>query len=227
MAAAGSSMKGFYTALAAVTLGGGIFILSKAMTSKPPLTTETLAPLAVGPRGVVEGSDSAVVQIMEFSDFECPYCARYATIQIPDIRQRLIATGKVRWSFMHFPLTGHQKSPMAHLAAACANAQGKFWPMHDMIYQNQDEWVESRNPQRALAAYAGRIGLDQSRYDQCVDQRTAWGSVLADKALGDSLSVGSTPTFYLNGRLMPNVPTADELVHIADSLAAARAATRH
>jgi protein-disulfide isomerase len=225
MAAAGS-MKGFYTALAAVLLGGGIFILSKAMKSKPPLTTETVAPLAVGPRGVVEGSDSAVVQIMEFSDFECPYCARFATIQMPDIRQRLIATGKVRWTFMHFPLQGHQKSPTAHLAAGCANAQGKFWPMHDMIYQYQDEWVESGNPERALADYARRIGLDQAQYQQCMDQRTAWGTVLADKHLGDSLSVGSTPTFYLNGRMMPGVPTADELVRVADSLALARPAIR-
>ena len=226
MAAAGS-MKGFYTALAAVALGGGIFILSKAMKSKPPLTTETIAPLSVGPRGVVEGSDSAVVQIMEFSDFECPYCARFSTIQMPDIRQRLIATGKVRWTFMHFPLQGHQKSPTAHLAAACANAQGKFWPMHDVIYQNQDEWVESRNPERTLADYARRIGLDQAPYAQCMDQRAAWGTVLADKQLGDSLAVNSTPTFYLNGRMMPGVPTADELAHLADSLALVRAPTRH
>jgi protein-disulfide isomerase len=218
MAAAGSSMRGFYTALAVVMLGGGIFILSKAMTSKPPLTSETVAPLSVGPRGVVEGSDSAVVKIMEFSDFECPYCARFATIQMPDIRQRLIATGKVRWTFMHYPLQGHTKSPIAHLAAACANVQGKFWPMHDMIYQNQDEWVEARNTERPLAQYARRIGLDETQYEQCMDQRTAWGTVLSDKQLGDSLSVGGTPTFYINGRLIPNVPTADELVQLADSL---------
>jgi protein-disulfide isomerase len=226
MAAAGS-MKSFYIALAAVALGGGIFILSRAMTSTPPLTTETLAPLAVGPRGVVEGSDSAVVHVMEFSDFECPYCARFGTIQMPDIRQRLIATGKVRWTFMHFPLQGHQKSPTAHLAAACANVQGKFWLMHDMIYQNQDEWVESGNPARTLAGYARRIGLDLAPYEQCMDQREAWGTVLADKQLGDSLLVNSTPTFYLNGRMMPGVPTADELAHIADSLALVRATTRH
>jgi protein-disulfide isomerase len=227
MAAAGSSMKGFYTALAVVMLGGGIFILSKAMTSKPALTADFAAPLALGPRGVVEGSDSAVLNVMEFSDFECPYCARFATIQIPDIRQRLIATGKVRWTFMHFPLNGHTKSPIAHLAAACANAQGKFWPMHDMIYQNQDEWVEARNTERALAGYARRVGLDETQYQQCMDQRSAWGRVLADKQLGDSLSVGGTPTFYINGRLIPNVPTADELVQLADSLgrvAAARTA---
>ncbi len=225
MATAGSSMRGFYMALAAVALGGGIFILSQAMNAKPPLTTDTIAPISAGPRGVTEGSDSAVVHVMEFSDFECPYCARFATIQMPDIRQRLIATGKVHWTFVHFPLTGHTKSPLAHLASACANVQGKFWPMHDVIYQNQAEWVESRNPERMLAGYARTVGLDQARYDECMDQRAAWGTVLADKQLGDSLSVGSTPTFYLNGRMMPSVVTADELQQIADSLAAARAAT--
>jgi len=218
MAAAGSSMKGFYTALAAVMLGGGIFILSKSMTAKPPLTSETLAPLSTGPRGVVEGSDSARIQIVEFSDFECPFCARFASVQLPDIRSQLLATGKVRWTFMHYPLQGHTKSPIAHLAAACANRQGKFWPMHDMIYQNQSEWVEARNTERALAEYARRIGLDQAQYSQCMDQRAAWGTVLSDKQLGDSLGVNSTPTFYLNGRMMPGVPSADELVQIADSL---------
>jgi protein-disulfide isomerase len=228
MATAGSSMKGFYIALAAVALGGGIFILSQAMNAKPPLTTDTVAPISAGPRGVTEGSDSAKVSVLDFSDFECPYCAGFATVQMPDIRQRLIATGKVRWTFMHFPLNGHQKSPLAHLAAACANLQGKFWPMHDVIYQNQAEWVESRNPERPLADYARRIGLDGAQYEQCMDQRAAWGTVLADKQLGDSLGVGGTPTFYINGRLFDERPglSTDRLSQIVDSLTAPAAAPR-
>jgi protein-disulfide isomerase len=233
MAAAGS-MKGFYTALAAVALGGGVFILGKAMKSKPPLTTQTLAPLAVGPRGVTAGSDSAPVQILEFSDFECPYCAAFASIQMPDAHSRLIGTGKVRWTFVHFPLDGHTKSPIAHLAAACANEQGRFWEMHDQIYQHQAEWTESRNPERALADYAAAVGLDRTRYRQCVDGRTAWGTVLADKALGDSIGVTGTPTFFLEGREVQSprgqAMSVDLLLKSVDSAIAAKrqpTTTRH
>jgi protein-disulfide isomerase len=223
--AAEQSMKGFYTALAVVLLAGGVFILSKALLRKPPLTSDTVAPLATGPRGVVIGSDSAPLNVMEFSDFECPYCARFATIQMPDVQQRLIATGKVRWTFMHYPLQNHVKSPTAHLAAACANEQGRFWQMHDLIYQNQDDWVQAGNPEGRLAGYAQRAGLDRARYDQCMATRSAWGTVLADKLLGDSLGIGGTPTFYLNGRLLADVPTVDQLVRIADSVVLAKAAT--
>ena len=220
--AAGQSMKGFYTGITVMMVIGGVFIVSKALTRQPPLTIETIAPLAAGPRGIPVGSDSAPVTVMEFSDFECPYCARFATLQMPDVQQRLVATGKVRWVFMHFPLQGHNKSPNAHLASACMQEQGKFWPMHDLIYQNQSEWTESGNPRRALKGYAERAGGDMARYDQCVSSRSAWGAVLADKHLGDSLGIGGTPTFYINGRLFDERQglSVDRLAQIADSLIA-------
>lgn len=221
MAAAGKPMMPFWVAFALIAVGGGLVIARTAMKASPPLTTETVAPLASGPRGVTMGPDSARVEIMEFSDFECPYCGRFAVLSMPDIKARLLPTGKVRWRFVNFPLTGHTKSPYAHLAASCANEQGRFWEMHDLIYLHQGDWTEAGNPLKDLEGYARQAGVpDMARYQSCISERRTWGSVLADKALGDSIGLGGTPTFFVNGRQLPGTPSVDELLRIADSLTA-------
>jgi protein-disulfide isomerase len=120
---------------------------------------------------------------------------------------------------MHYPLDNHTKSPQAHLAAACAHEQGRFWEMHDLLFENQDDWLRAGSPERLLAGYAERLRLDMTRYRSCVAERRPWNQVLADKAVGDSLRVGGTPTFYLNGRLLDETPTADVLLRLVDSIA--------
>jgi protein-disulfide isomerase len=220
---AGKSLTPFYIGLGVLAVAGAAFIIRSASGSRqPPLTTETTAPIAPGPRGITMGPDSAPVEIMEFSDFECPYCGQYAQIQMPDIRQRLIPTGKVRWRYLNWPIQGHRNSPYAHLAAMCANEQGsdKFWRLHDMIYEHQEEWGTVSNPSSRLEDYALQAGVDKSRFDACVKDRHAWGRVLADKALGDSLGVGGTPTFFINGHQWTGNrnPTTDQLLVIVDSL---------
>ncbi len=223
--ATGRSLTPFYAGLALVAVAGGLIIARSSGPRLPPLTTDTVAPLASGPRGVVLGPDSARVEIMEFSDFECPWCARFAVLQMPDVRQRLLPTGRVRWRFVNFPLQGHTKSPYAHLAAACANEQGRFWEMHDLIYQNQEDWVSSGRFERMIDGYAERAGVDKSLYQSCIRQRRTWGQVLADKALGDSIGLSrGTPTFFVNGRMLNDTPSVDQLVRIVDSIAPARGA---
>ncbi len=225
---ASGPMKRFYGALALVAVAGGLLIMRSAGNRTPPLTTDTVAPLATGPRGVVLGSDSAKVEIMEFSDFECPWCGRFAVLQMPDVRQRLLPTGRVRWRFVNFMIQGHTKSPYAHLAAACANEQGKFWEMADLLYQNQEDWVGSNSFQSMIDGYAERAGADKARYRSCIGERRAWGQVLADKRFGDSLGLDGTPTFFVNGRMLPatlNV-TVDYLLRMVDSIAPARPAAQ-
>jgi protein-disulfide isomerase len=223
---AAGSLKKFYGGLALLAVVGALVIMRSAGQRTPPLTTDTVAPLASGPRGVVLGPDSAKVEIMEFSDFECPWCGRFAVLQMPDVVQRLIPTGRVRWRFVNFMIQGHTKSPYAHLAAACANEQGKFWQMADLIYQNQEDWVGSSSFQRMIDGYAERAGVDKGRYSSCISERRAWGQVLADKRFGDSLGLDGTPTFFVNGRMLPAVPnvTVDMLLHMVDSIAPARSA---
>jgi protein-disulfide isomerase len=223
--AAGRSLRTFYAGLALVAVVGALVIMRSAGQRTVTLN-ETSAPVASGPRGIVLGSDSAKVEIMEFSDFECPWCGRFAVLQMPDIRQRLTTTGRVRWRFLHFPLFQiHKKSPYAHLAAACANEQGKFWEMQDIIYQNQEDWVNSDGFQRMIDGYAERVGVDKARYNSCISERRAWGQVLADKKLGDSLGLDGTPTFFVNGHLVTTTNvTTDLFVRMVDSIAPARPA---
>jgi protein-disulfide isomerase len=219
--AAGKSLTPFYITLAVIAVGGGALIAGGVFRkAPPPLTLETIGPLNQGPRGVVAGSDSARVEVWEFSDFECPYCARFSILSMPDIRSRLIETGRVRWRFIHYPLQGHTKSPTVHLAAACADEQGRFWPMHDLLYETQDTWTSARNLVAALELVADRAGLDRARFDTCLEARgAAWGRVLGDKALGDSVGINGTPTFFVNGRQVPDLLTYDRLRAIADSIA--------
>jgi len=219
--AARKSLTPFYIALAVIAVGGGALIASGAFKRQPPpLTLDTIGQLATGPRGVVAGSDSARVEVWEFSDFECPFCARFAILSMPDIRARLVETGRVRWRFVNYPLQGHTKSPTAHLAAACANEQGRFWQAHDALYAEQDAWTTARNLVGAVEEVVERTGVDRGRFEACMLERgAAWGHVLADKALGDSVGINGTPTFFINGRQYPDVLTYDRLHAIVDSLA--------
>lgn len=218
--AAGKSLTPFYVGLGVVALAGIALIVRGSMRrSAPPLSLAMTVPLTGGPRGVAMGSDSAPIEIMEFADFECPACARYAILNMPDVNARLVATGRVRWRFVHFPLENHTRSPVAHLAAACANAQGRFWQLHDQIYANQDSWATARDPGDALADLARAAGVDRGAWDRCMDEQSEWGTVLGDKALGDSLGVNATPTFYINGRPIADVPSFDQLRAMVDSIA--------
>ena len=112
------------------------------------------------------------VQVMEFGDFECPGCGNFATVTEPDIRTRLINTGVVGFRFYDFPLSQHKNSFTAHLAAACADDEGKFWEMHDRIYAGQDEWsdlvAKVPDPMSIFKRYAKELGLNVKAWEDCV-----------------------------------------------------------
>jgi len=229
MAEAGRSLKPFYLVLGGIAVVGAVLIAvfggGPAMPALEASSDCQNQLPGTTPKGVALGPDSAPVKIDEYSDFECPWCARFAILTEPDVRQRLIPTGKVRWRYMNFPLDGHPNSPAAHLIAACALEQGKFWEMHDMLYMNQNEWAEKQNPMRLLMQYADRIGLNADSLRACVTAKRPWPEIEAEKCEGLRLGVGGTPTFFVNGRKLPDtsIPAFDDLTHIVDSITAATA----
>ena len=228
MAEAGRSLKPFYLLLGAIAVVGAVLI---AVFGGGPAAPEVSAsvdcrnlPAGTPAKGAALGPDSAKVQVDEYSDFECPWCARFAILTEPDIHQRLIPTGRVRWRYMNFPLDGHLNSPAAHLVAACALEQGKFWQMHDALYMGQSDWATEKNPMRLFFQYANRIGLNADSLRECVKTKRPWAGIQAEKCEGLRLGVGGTPTFFLNGRQLPDIPVYDDLVRIVDSITAATSA---
>src|SRR5207245_2957117 len=155
---------------------------------------------ADGFRGYTLGSDAARVEVIEYSDFECPFCASFATVQMPVIREQLLATGKVRWRYRDFPLPGHQYARYAALAAQCGGEQGKFWEMHDQLFQHH-EWAQTgKNPRALFRDFAKTVGLDLEKYDACTDGQRYAGRIQASLEEGERAGVQGTPRRAPAGR---------------------------
>ena len=147
----------------------------------------------VGPRDHVLGPVDARVTLVEYGDFECEFCgAAY-----PELKQVLRELGpKVRFVFRHFPLgEAHPHAPHAAEVAEAAAAQGKFWPMHDLLYQRQAALADED-----LVAYARELGLDADRVQRELADRTHAARVREDFLGGVRSGVSGTPRFFINGR---------------------------
>jgi len=149
-------------------------------------------PFGASPR---VGADNASVTVVEFSDFECPYCAQFATQTYPLIKEQYIDTGKIRFVYKHFPLQTHEYAALAAIAASCAEQEGAFWEYHDLLYTYQDAFTADD-----LVDHAATAGIDVVVFRQCLSNQETLPFVENDKALGLNSGVTGTPTFFFNGR---------------------------
>ena len=166
------------------------------------------APQPGAPNPYARGGASAPVTLEEFSDFQCPACGGLE----PGLRRVVKDYGeRVRLVFRNFPLQMHKYAFIAARAAEAAGQQGKFWEMHDIIYDNQKEWSEAMEPRVQFDSYATRLGLDVQRFKADMERQDLAERVKADYARGMSLNVKGTPTIYLNGReLVPGKLVTEE-----------------
>jgi protein-disulfide isomerase len=165
-------------------------------TNGPPATNRREAPLPAAPvpfdAAPTLGSEHAQVGIIEFSDFECPFCRKFAVETHPAIKEAYIDTGLVRLSFRHLPLERiHPLAARAANTAECANRQGRFWQMHDAIFERPEPLTES-----GLIAAATALGLRMEPFQHCLAGEAA-DRVRADTELARTLKVTGTPTFFL------------------------------
>ena len=159
--------------------------------ARGPVTEVSLdVPVAGRP---VKGSAQATVAIVEFSDFACPFCGRYVSQTLPRVASEYIASGKVQYFFVNYPIESlHPQAFRAHEAAICAGEQGRFWEMHDRLFANQRALAPED-----LAGHAKAIGLDLDEYAPCFESGRTAERVREDQALGQRTGVGGTPLFLV------------------------------
>jgi protein-disulfide isomerase len=155
-----------------------------------------------------KGSASAPVELIEFSDFQCPYCLRAN----PTVTQVLNTYGdRVHFVYRHYPLPGHPNARPAAEAATCAAEQGKFWQYHDRLFADPSKLSDAD-----LKKSAADLGLDAAKFDACVDSHKFKATVDADIAAGQDAGVDGTPAFFINGRMLSGAQPFDQFKKLID-----------
>jgi protein-disulfide isomerase len=145
----------------------------------------------------VKGDEDAPIRIVEISDFECPFCRQYYEETMGALDSLYIQTGKVRYVWISYANPGHSRAWPSIEAAFCAGAVGKFWPMHDVLFERQGEWSSAADPFTTFVEYAEELGIDPASFGACMRD-----DLLAPFLLGDYTNVmragiSSTPYFIL------------------------------
>lgn len=203
--------KQFFAIITIVVVGlVGIF----ALTSKKDGNTGGNNS-AAQPSNHVAGASASKVTLIEYGDFQCPACKSY----FPLVTQlKTEYKDKVAFQFSHFPLVQiHPNGFISSRAAEAAGKQGKFFEMHDLLYENQDSWAPSSNPAPIFEGYAKELGLNVDQYKTDANSPAIADAINADTKAGQAAGANSTPTFVLNGRKIdPNPKSLEEFKKLLD-----------
>ena len=196
-------------AIIAVVVIGSIFgIIKLASKSQAPGSDNLAISIsAINDSENIKGDKEALATLIEYSDFQCPACGSYYPI-LKKVSEDLGA--KVRFTYRHFPLPQHKNAKLAATVAEAAGKQGKFWEMHDLIFQNQSDWSEEKNAAVLFAKYAQDIGLDLARFQTDIASDDIKAKIENDYKSGVKAGVDSTPSFFLNGKKIANPRNYDE-----------------
>ena len=148
----------------------------------------------------VKGDPDAPITIIEFSDFQCPFCSRFFTQTLPAIQENYIDTGIVKLVYRDFPIDSlHPNARPAHIAAECADEQGKFWEYHDVLFENQGQWnrLSSSDLRSQLNQYATSMRLNSESFDSCLSSQSMADEVNADYLQASQYGATGTPTFFI------------------------------
>lgn len=167
------------------------------------------------------GSPTAPVTVYEMSDFQCPFCKRHAEQTFPLIEREYIATGKVRWVFINFPLTSiHPNAVPAAEFAMCAGRHGQFWPAHDLLFRTQETWAPLRNPAPFLMSLVDSLRLPRPAMSACLSGAETRAEVQSDAQGSIRTGARSTPAFYIEGGLMTGAQPIQVFRQVLDSIVA-------
>jgi protein-disulfide isomerase len=198
-------------------LAGALLVLALPLAAQ---STPSLAPRT-------RGAATAPITVYEMSDFQCPYCRRFALNTFPELEREYIATGKVRWVFINFPLTMiHPNAAAAAEVALCAANSGKFWEVHDLLFRNQSIWAPLTEPGAFFLTLADSAAIPPDAFRQCLVDRETLQEVASDAKGSAQSGASSTPSFYIEGGLLPGAQPVELFRHILDSIYTAKTAPR-
>lgn len=147
-----------------------------------------------------QGNVDAPVTIIEFSDFQCPFCKRYFEESYSTIIEDYVETGQVHYVYRDFPLDSHPQAVPAAIAANCAREQDHYWEMHDLLLENQDDWSFQPSAEQIFQTYAATLELDPTEFSTCVNNNQIAQEILSDQEDGAQATVEQTPTIFINGK---------------------------
>jgi protein-disulfide isomerase len=201
-----------------VLLVGGHFVgraLRPQDGARPDDRSAVAARKAVPLGGDARGTEDALVNIVEFSDFECPFC-NLAQTTLKKLQQEY--GSQIRVFFRHAPMASNQQAALASQAALAAGAQGRFWEMHDKLFANRTALGRAD-----IERYAQQLALDMTLFRQALDNETHQARVAEDTALARRLGIRGLPAFFINGRLIVGAKPYDQFRNLVeDELARAR-----
>lgn len=182
--------------------------MSGGGNSSTPISSNILVPQNSNETGGIENgnylsaSPSAKVTLIEFGDYECPACVIYS----PFVKQLLTDfAGRMNFVFRNFPLNQHANAMVAAQAAEAAGLQGKFWQMHDKLYESSNDWSNSSDAKGIFVGYAQTLGLNIDKFKTDIDSQAVKNTIENDINDGNLIKLTETPTFYLNGIKIENL----------------------
>ena len=174
--------------------------------------------------GRTRGSAQAPVTVYEMSDFQCPYCRRFALETFPALDSAYVATGKVRWVFINFPLTSiHQNAVGAAKVAVCAARQQAFWRVHDLLYTHQAVWTPLKEPAAFFLSLADSANISRPALLACVRSPATEETIRAEAEGAERSGATSTPSFYIEGGLLSGAHPLPVFRQVLDSVYRAKA----
>lgn len=204
-----------------IWIGGIVIVLVALMFWGVKSTTDIKPPFELGtihPLDNVEGNAKSKVVIIEYSDFECPACRTYYFV----MKELVVEFGdRVAFVYRHFPLTGlHANAEFAARAAQATGKQGKFWQMHDLLFEKQDEWAKVANVMPMFESYAKLLGISVDQFKTDFNSKEVKDFVKVQRTYAIKIGLQGTPSFFINGKQFQN-PTSVEAFRaiIKDALA--------
>ncbi len=210
-------------AVLAVVAAAPVGAPSAAAQEAAAVPTDQTEILERADRGRARGDTAAPIRIVEISDFECPYCARFQRESARTLDSLYVRTGKARWLWISFPNSTHPRAWPAIEAAFCAGAAGRFWEMHDLLFERREEWTRLADPNAAFVGYAREAGVDEASFADCLRNDQTAPLQLADYESALRSGITSTPFFVVGDSVaIRGAVSTDRFRSAVDSVLAAR-----